>query len=174
MFSEVSRRMALLQFMWSHDSHLMRQLSRRRGWRGVDSGTHKEDYSRLSCEIHSLNVMVQPRAWGFLSQSFKFPDMFISFEFQNGPTQNKALLHLCFRGFSWDPRSFLAVSWVRHSAPLLSLGSWKRDLEWPAVPACDWLSAELLCASGTHPDVSGLRWALEGKRVTPVLEVSQT
>lgn len=70
----------------------------------AELGRHKEDYSTLSCGIHGLNVMVQPRAWGFLSQSFKFPDMFISFEFHNGPTQNKALtapdvsLWLCFGG----------------------------------------------------------------------------
>ena len=35
MFPEVSRSMALLQFMWFHDSHLMRQLSR---WAGTRRG----------------------------------------------------------------------------------------------------------------------------------------
>lgn len=83
----------MLQFMWFHDSHLMRQLSHRAGmWRGAESGKHKEDYSKFSCGIHGPKAVVQPGAWGFLSQSFKFPDMFISFEFQNGPTQNKGLI----------------------------------------------------------------------------------
>lgn len=40
--------------------------------------------------------MVRPGARGFLSQSLRFPDMFISLEFQNWPTQNKAVLHLMF------------------------------------------------------------------------------
>lgn len=66
MFSEVGRRMALLQFMWFHDSHLMRQLSHRAGRRGeAQPGKRRKDESKLACGIRGLNVMVQPRAWDF-------------------------------------------------------------------------------------------------------------
>lgn len=108
MFPEVGRRMALLQFMWFHDSHLMRQLSHRAGMgRRGESGKRKEDESKLTCGIYSLNIMVQPRARGFLSQSFRFPDMLISFE-TGPPTISVAPdIHFgrVFQGFSWDPSS---------------------------------------------------------------------
>lgn len=48
MFPEVSRSMALLQFMWFHDSHLMRQLSRWAGTRrGPRQGSAEEIIAKL-------------------------------------------------------------------------------------------------------------------------------
>ena len=105
--------------------------------------------------------MVQPRARGFLSQSFKFPDMFISFEFQNGPTQNKALFApevsfwLHFGGFSPISKLLPQLS-ARQCARLLHrLSGSVSTQQCPAGPACRWLLVERLLRTRTaHPAVS--------------------
>ena len=55
MFPEVSRRMALLQFMRFHDSHLMRQLSCRAGMRrGLGQSQGSAEKIRASSLVGSM------------------------------------------------------------------------------------------------------------------------
>lgn len=90
--------------------------------------------------------MVGPRARGFLSQSLKFPDMFISLEFQNWPTQNKAVLHLMFhcgrvsRGILLRSRLFpqLQLDSVLSTPVPWVLRVPQGDPPCPPVPAIGW------------------------------------
>lgn len=59
MFREVSRRTALLQFMWFHDSHLMRLLS------SEGKGTTDKFIAMLYCRTHGKNTIAQPGHCGF-------------------------------------------------------------------------------------------------------------